>query len=249
MYAIRMPLIVFTLFIAASAAAQDTVGKHSSRKSPDWPGTYYGVLPCADCPGIQTTLRLSKGGNFAMRSVYLDRSVKAVEHSGKFRWKGKDIIVLKGEPQEYKVEANTLTQLDMNGMPVAGDSTGRFILRKSNYILLDKYWKLVELNGNPVKWEDARKEPHLTFRIKDNGVSGSAGCNSVAGTYILSGGNHISFSHMIATRMACADMSVEQAFLEALEHADSYTIKGDELILNRAGLAAPAKFKTVAPKK
>ena len=33
---------------------------HNSRNSLDWAGIYEGVLPCADCPGIQTRLTLSR---------------------------------------------------------------------------------------------------------------------------------------------------------------------------------------------
>ena len=35
-------------------------------------GEYKGILPCADCPGIETTLTLEKDGNFALHLVYID---------------------------------------------------------------------------------------------------------------------------------------------------------------------------------
>ena len=41
---------------AAAAAGADAA--HNSRNALDWAGTYEGVLPCADCPGIQTRLSL-----------------------------------------------------------------------------------------------------------------------------------------------------------------------------------------------
>ena len=33
---------------------------HNSLNSLDWEGTYSGILPCADCAGIQTLIKLNK---------------------------------------------------------------------------------------------------------------------------------------------------------------------------------------------
>ncbi len=35
--------------------------------SVDWPGTYQGILPCADCEGIKTQLLINKDLNYILR--------------------------------------------------------------------------------------------------------------------------------------------------------------------------------------
>ena len=39
----------------------------------DWPGYYTDTLPCADCPGIETTLWVRSDSTFVLQQFYLDR--------------------------------------------------------------------------------------------------------------------------------------------------------------------------------
>jgi uncharacterized lipoprotein NlpE involved in copper resistance len=57
----------------ADAPAAKTPDMHNSRNSLDWAGSYEGVLPCADCPGIKTRLVLSPDGQFELSTQYMDR--------------------------------------------------------------------------------------------------------------------------------------------------------------------------------
>jgi hypothetical protein len=73
--AFLLPLLVLAVLVVATSgvAAQRAPTKpqaptkpavrppagDTSRTSLDWPGTYTGVLPCADCEGIETTITLS----------------------------------------------------------------------------------------------------------------------------------------------------------------------------------------------
>ena len=86
------------------------------------------------------------------------------------------------------------------------------------------------------------------FSADSNRVSGSSGCNSFGGTFTMAAGNRLSFSPLVMTRRACADMSVESAFTKALEATDSFAVNGDELHLHRARMAPLAKFRRVAAK-
>ena len=58
------------IFCKSSSTAKKGTSPSSSDNSQtslDWDGIYYGVLPCADCPGIQTTLYLNKDLSFKLR--------------------------------------------------------------------------------------------------------------------------------------------------------------------------------------
>jgi len=58
----------------------------NSRNSIDWEGTYTGVLPCADCEGIETVIKLSKDLTYSMTSKYIGKSSKTFEGKGSFSW-------------------------------------------------------------------------------------------------------------------------------------------------------------------
>jgi heat shock protein HslJ len=111
--------------------------------------------------------------------------------------------------------------------------------------LVEKYWKLIELNGSPVTPANNSKEAHIIFHTEDNRFSGDAGCNRFAGSYQIQDNARIVFSQTIATRMMCLDMDTETKFLQALEMADSYSVSGDTLTLSRAGMAPLVRFVVV----
>jgi heat shock protein HslJ len=92
-------------------------------------------------------------------------------------------------------------------------------------------WTLVDLAGV----ELAVPAPSIAFGA-DGTVSGSGGCNTFNGTYTVDG-SAISFGPLTTTRMACPDdvMSVEDAFLLALDGAAAWSIGGDgRLVLDGA---------------
>ena len=112
--------------------------------------------------------------------------------------------------------------------------------------LVGKHWKLIELAGNQVISEEGRPEAHIIFNAEDNRFSGNAGCNRVSGSYQLTGAGGISFSQVVTTRMMCINgMDTEGQFLNVLNTADSYIIKNDTLILNRARMAPLARLVAV----
>lgn len=112
--------------------------------------------------------------------------------------------------------------------------------------IVEKYWKLVELYGDPVVVDSTfRKEPHIIFKAQDNRMIGSGGCNNITGSYELGENGRIAIPQPIATRMACPNMEVENKFLQALQVADNYIVNGDTLVLNKARMAPLARFKVV----
>jgi len=111
--------------------------------------------------------------------------------------------------------------------------------------LTDKYWKLVELMGERVTYaEGYPREAQISFK-SDSAVYGNSGCNTFQGKYVLENVDRIHFSQMAVTQMMCIDMSIETKLLKVFELADSYYLKGDTLILNRARMAPLARFEAV----
>lgn len=112
--------------------------------------------------------------------------------------------------------------------------------------LKEKYWKLIELNGQAVTADqDHLREPHIIFKNADNRVIGSGGCNNLTGTYELKGNNQVAISKIASTKMACAHMDTETQFFRVLEMTDNYYVRNDTLQLNKARMAPLAKFVAV----
>lgn len=81
---------------------------------------------------------------------------------------------------------------------------------------LNGEWNVVELDGKKVNPEQTHQ--FLTLDMDRRSLSGNAGCNRMMGKieYSESQRNIIKFPNVATTRMACPDMSGEQALLKAL---------------------------------
>ncbi|WP_373516079.1 copper resistance protein NlpE, partial [Persicitalea sp.] len=116
-----------------STAVKSTIADgHNSRNSIDFAGTYTGVLPCADCEGIETKITLNQEGTYAKKSTHLGKgNDNSFEEKGNYTWDANgQQITLEGQdkPNQYFVGENTLTQLDMEGQKIEGDLAAMYVL-------------------------------------------------------------------------------------------------------------------------
>lgn len=108
----------------------------NSQTSLDWPGTYFGVLPCASCEGIETWVTLNSDGTFELRSNYLGLNDARDEiFTGNFEWDATgSMIQLQGlignAPGKYKVGENRIWHLDQDGNRIEGALEEFYILQK-----------------------------------------------------------------------------------------------------------------------
>ncbi len=273
--------------------ANDTVTKkdipqsdnHTSQNSLDYIGVYKGILPCADCRGIITSIELKENGTYSLKTSYQGKSLKVFEENGRFTWNDKgNMIVLndiKNAPNQYFVGEHTLTQLDMSGKKITGELAADYILKKEmtsseiqkeiegnpsdaklnnriitktviktvnpaegKFALAKTHWKLIELNGKKIR-QKGKKDFFIQLNSKDGRFHGYAGCNSFSGTYAMPKSFEIAFSNIVSTRMACENMDLESALMKTLEEVDSYTIKGNILLLKKEKRTTLAKFEAV----
>ncbi len=108
---------------------------HNSMNSLDWNGTYKGILPCADCEGIETSLTLNPDLTYVLFTNYLGRNdALEEEKKGTFTWDEKGSIISLGNitsgPNQYKIGENRIWHLDMNGQMITGDLANHYILTK-----------------------------------------------------------------------------------------------------------------------
>ena len=239
-----------------------TLASDNSKNSLDWAGTYSGLLPCADCEGIQTVINLTKDLTYHIRTKYMGRKDAPIENSGLFSWtkEGSKIELLGYKagtmPVFYLVGENKLIQLDMQGNRITGKLADNYILKKDKSptvaqetakkkeaALVGTKWLLVELHGQVViKNKESKEAPYLQLSM-DGRVAAYAGCNRILGGYELKDGFRIHFKGMASTMMACMDMKTEQVLNEVFKVADNYSLKGKKMTLNKGRMAPLAVFE------
>lgn len=211
---------------------------HNSRNSLDWDGTYRGVIPCADCPGIKTEITLYNDLNYIFSRQYLGKSDSVYIEKGTFRWNDAGTQIRfntpAGEPggNHFFVGENNLVMLDAFGNKIEGALIENYRLSRtgSNMEITGKYWKLIELGGVEIKNHDSGDRiPHLNLRPEENRVAGNTGCNSFTGSYELGQQNQIRFSPLATTRMYCREVEYENDFLNLFDRAKSYKSIDDSL--------------------
>ncbi|MBE0422740.1 MAG: copper resistance protein NlpE N-terminal domain-containing protein [Lutibacter sp.] len=254
-------LILLAIFTTISACKSDKKSMKTlenkpdnSRTSLDWPSVYRGVLPCADCEGIETEITLNNDLTYVISSIYLGKNNEAIKENGTFVWDEAGAkIALKNEEansaaNQYLVGENMLFKLDADGNRIEGELKEKYQLKKVHFDneITEKYWKLIELNGNKlILGKNQNTGPHLTLKKENSRVFGNGGCNSFQGTFELSEGKKIKFSEMAATKMFCDYRETEQELFSALEMADNYSAKNDTITLNNAAMLSLAKFQMI----
>lgn len=118
---------------ASEAVAVDSA--HTAENSLDWNGTYKGVLPCADCEGIETELELNADKTYELKETYLGKGDgKAFESKGSFQFDANNTSVIKldktGDNRKYFVAEGYLKALDMEGNEITGDLADKYELKK-----------------------------------------------------------------------------------------------------------------------
>jgi len=96
-------------------------------------------------------------------------------------------------------------------------------------------WELVTVYSNPDSISVSTGKAFLRFDLQKGSVGGNGSCNSYGGQLTIQG-DRLAISHIFSTKMYCEGVqSVENVFLKALEEADRYAIKSDNLYLYRSG--------------
>lgn len=89
-----------------------------------YPGSFVGVLPCADCEGIEARLDLFEDGGYIQRLIYLGRSVEPFWELGSWRRDGSTVQLqdADGPGQRFAVlDDDELRLLDGEGRPIESE--------------------------------------------------------------------------------------------------------------------------------
>ena len=99
-------------------------------------GNYEGILPCADCEGIKTTVALNSDNTYEITSVYLGEKGKGEEFKETGVWSLlNNVVTLKenGQAEVAKklgVVENAVKYLDLDGNEITGALAEHYVLQK-----------------------------------------------------------------------------------------------------------------------
>jgi heat shock protein HslJ len=154
-------------------------------------------------------------------------------------------------PEEYQVnglsiEAEARRRDNVVSIDMAGQAIELLTIRKreggapKQAALWGTAWRLEDLAGAGVV---DRAEATLEFPSEGR-VAGKGSCNRFSGAAKVESGGKVGFSAVVATRMACVEvvMNQESAYFAALEKAERYETDGDNLYLYVADNPAPLRF-------
>ncbi len=101
-----------------------------------------------------------------------------------------------------------------------------------NSPLAGTFWKLTYAGNTPYNPPPGVRLVSMMLNDSTKNISGFLGCNNLAGNYMLSGKDGITFT-VISTKMACQAeaMKIENEFSQALSKANKYKLEGDRLAL------------------
>jgi heat shock protein HslJ len=248
----RARSLFFLYFIFAVTFTSNRGGAQTKKanSSPlvNWQGTYYGIRPCADCPGIATTLILKPGNRYVLITLFLESDAKPDSINGKFVWNG-NVMVLNGldpkyEPTQYKFEKNQVKQLNLKGKEIHGSLAAYYILHKmGNTAIEDKRWKLISFKGQSVSGTE--QTHYLIFHSKEATIESKVGCNQLINPYALSHSLSLKVKSGISTMMACPDQQFETLFSTTLLQATQLVLAGNKLMLTTSGKQTLAVFEYV----
>lgn len=233
-------LVVFGLF-SCNSNTNNLIGEDSSKNSLDWAGSYWGIIPCENCPGIEMELKINSDETFIFTKNYLEKENSETIIEGKFTWiNNGNSIELSGFSENekapiFKIEENQIRYLNQKGEEIKGELADNYILRKNGNPLVDnKKWKIVEIYGQKV--EGGEDEFFMNFNAEDSKVYAKIDCNLMNWDYKIRNELQIEFSNGLSSLMFCPD-SLEDQFIEAINQADNISTDGKTLSINKARMA------------
>ena len=109
---------------------------HNAENALDYQGTYKGVFPAADCPGIEIELTLHNDNTYTMNSSYMDRSEEPIQQTGNYTVKG-NLLTLRAKvgigasrPRVLQGGGKPPAPSNAKKQPITGELADQYVLTK-----------------------------------------------------------------------------------------------------------------------
>lgn len=114
--------MLFALFGCNNRAEVETLAPAQMAELKPMQQSWRGILPCADCEGIETSLFLAKDGTWVMNERYQGVAKEPSSFASYGTWArtaGKLVLTdSKGEKSWYRVKGDNLEMLEQEGNPI-----------------------------------------------------------------------------------------------------------------------------------
>ncbi len=130
---INISLVIFLCAATAYVNKPKLLMKdeHTAETALDYEGTYKGVLPCADCPGIATTLTINKDNTFAYTYTYLNSEDQLHHYTGPYTLKENTLTIqVDGRPIHFFVGESRVIFMGEQHTPNTGELANHYELKK-----------------------------------------------------------------------------------------------------------------------
>ena len=216
------------------------------------PAGFRGTLPCADCPGIRTTLELAADGSATLTRLYLEaeagRDTTMIDEA---RWTDGDaghlVVAPEGQDELYfGFDRDGLLALDREGQPYDSSLPRRLerLPRGEAAELTGTAWAVID----PAGADEAPGALTAALRFGTQGrLAGADGCDELTGAWSVRAGT-LSITAAATSMRTCTDEVVRRAeqIDRALEAATTYRIEASQLVLLDANGAEVARFRPIA---
>lgn len=190
---------------------------------------YAGVVTGEDSANMKLLLKLKRNGSYMSELIYGKEYDEFFTGKGKYSVRNNILNLTTEDSVAYPVN------YAIKDLQLVTDQNKGGKLMRAEHILLEKYWMLIELNGTPIDTTgNMEREAHLTFKALNSRIFGSGGCNRFSGLYEIQD-DKLRISRIIATKMACMNVSYENDFFNVLESAEQYVVSGDTLVIGTKG--------------
>lgn len=103
---------------------------NSAKRALDYKGVYVGTLPCADCLGIRTVIKVLPQNIYEKEAVYLGEKIDTYYSKGNFTWHPNGNIIHLDDATSYFVKKDKLIMLNQKGKIIKGDLAPLYTLWK-----------------------------------------------------------------------------------------------------------------------
>lgn len=127
--------------------SEEVINGHTSENSLNWEGTYKGLVPCASCPGILTTVKLNSDKTFEKSDYFLDSKDGYFKDKGTFTYlehSGKITLNSTKDTVTYIFEEDESKQIDKENREISSELDSLYVLTKVPDVN-------IEFSNNPVK--------------------------------------------------------------------------------------------------
>lgn len=187
----KLKLFLTCCFIAILLSCQNKKETNQEKKSlslNDFPkvnnnqnyvGVYQGILPCADCEGMETKITVNENNTYTKSVRYLGKGNKIFEQKGTISWNTLgnvlELLEIQNSPNKYLVTTGKLTQLDLEGKIIEGSLEKEYELTK-----LPAH--AVEIENNQVTGPTVNLNNKLEATAKIEHVNPAVGKHTLAET-------------------------------------------------------------------